>query len=135
MEHHYLAVILANQTTPEGEKRQAEYVVKLYTLLFSHPAVEAIQWWNLTDLGAWKGAPAGLLRKDMSPKPAYIALKDLIYHRWWTRHESKTDQDGRCTFRGFFGNYRITVIKGSGEKKVFNLMLSKKGQRDFEFTF
>ena len=56
-------------TTPEGEQRQLEYGRKLYTVLFSHPAVEAITWWDFSDLQSWVGAPAGLLRKDMSPKP------------------------------------------------------------------
>ncbi|MCU0522719.1 MAG: endo-1,4-beta-xylanase, partial [Anaerolineae bacterium] len=33
-------------STPEGEAAQAEYATRLYTLLFSHPAVEAITWWD-----------------------------------------------------------------------------------------
>ena len=50
-------------STPEGERRQAEYLEKLYTLLFSHPAVEGIGWWNFVD-GDWDRNPGGLLRAD-----------------------------------------------------------------------
>ncbi len=36
-------------STAEGEARQAEYVEKFYTVLFSHPAVQAITWWDFMD--------------------------------------------------------------------------------------
>lgn len=63
-------------STPEGEARQAAEVASFYQVLFDHPAVEAITWWDLVD-GAWLGAPAGLLRADLTPKPAYERLLTL----------------------------------------------------------
>jgi GH35 family endo-1,4-beta-xylanase len=97
-------------TTPEGEQLQAKQVVALYRLLFSHPAVEAITWWDPTDFHAWQGAPAGLLRKDMSPKPAYDALMKLIKGEWWTGPlQLISDDSGKIHFRGFLGNYTITT--------------------------
>ena len=51
-------------STPEGERRQAEAVVQFYTILFSHPAVQAITWWDFSDQGAWQGAPAGFVRAE-----------------------------------------------------------------------
>ncbi len=103
-------------TTAEGEKAQAGYVTEFYTVLFSHPAVEAITWWDFTDQGAWRGAPAGLIRADMTPKPAYDQLKALIKGRWWTRTEAELGPAGRLSFRGFFGRYKVTV--GKGEQKL-----------------
>jgi endo-1,4-beta-xylanase len=93
-------------STPEGEKRQADYVEKLYTVLFSHPAVEAITWWDLMD-GGWMGAPAGLVRRDLSPKPAYERLMSLIHDKWTTKLTTKTDDEGKVRFRGFYGTYTI----------------------------
>lgn len=94
-------------TTAEGEAAQAAYVADFYTLLFSHPAVEAITWWDFMD-GAWQGAPAGLVRADISPKPAYDRLLDLVRRDWWTdRLEARTDSQGRCVIRGFAGSYRV----------------------------
>src|SRR5690606_3235023 len=58
------------QSTPEGEARQLEEVVTHYKTLLAHPLVESITWWDISD-GAWLNAPAGLLRRDLSPKPAY----------------------------------------------------------------
>jgi GH35 family endo-1,4-beta-xylanase len=71
-------------STPEGEKYQAENVERFYTMLFSHPAVQAITWWDFSDRGAWQRAPAGFVRADMSPKPAYERLQMLVKDRWWT---------------------------------------------------
>jgi GH35 family endo-1,4-beta-xylanase len=95
-------------STPEGEKQQAEQTAEFYRLLFSHPAVEAITWWDLSDYNSWMGAPAGLLRKDMSPKPAYDALKKLIKGDWWTGPlKLTTDDSGHVKFRGFLGDYQL----------------------------
>ncbi|MBI2837537.1 MAG: endo-1,4-beta-xylanase [Acidobacteria bacterium] len=118
-------------TTKEGERLQAEYAVRLYTVLFSHPAVQGIMWWNLSDFGAWRDAPAGLLRSDMGPKPAYSALVDLVRRKWWTRAQTKTSRNGRAGFTGFFGIYHVTVTPKQGRPKVFDIRLSKDGVREF----
>ena len=116
-------------STPEGEKRQAQEVVRFYTMLFSHPAVEAITWWDFSDLGAWQGAPAGLVRKDMSPKPAYEELMRLIKGQWWTRTEGKTNQDGQFTWEGFHGQYTIHVAaEGRQVQKTVQLTPGDKNR-------
>jgi len=94
-------------TTAEGELRQVEYVEKFYTVLFSHPAVEAITWWDLRD-GCWMNAPAGLLRRDLSPKPAYDRLLDLITRQWRTNADLSTGDDGRARATAFYGSYVAT---------------------------
>jgi hypothetical protein len=96
-------------TTPDGEKRQAEHVAEFYRVLFSHPAVEAITWWDFTDQNAWQRAPAGLVRADMTPKPAYEELKRLIKGKWWTQTEATVKMAGTARFRGFFGQYEVAV--------------------------
>ena len=78
-------------------------------MLYSYPAVAAITWWDFSDRAAWQRAPAGFLRRDMSPKPAYDALHRLVKEKWWTRTTARTDGQGRATFRGTLGQYRITV--------------------------
>ncbi len=101
-------------STPEGEKQQAQDVVRIYTLLFSHPDVAAITWWDFADRNAWQNAPAGLLGKDLQPKPAYTALQDLIRNQWWTRAALTTDAAGRAAFRGFLGDYAVTLRLPAG---------------------
>ena len=87
-------------------------------MLFSHPSVEAITWWNLTDRHAWMQAPSGLLDKEMSPKPAYKVLKKLIREDWWTEATLTTDANGRASFRGFCGQYELDVTALGGERKL-----------------
>ncbi len=100
------------KTEPGLEERQAREVAAFYTVLFSHPSVEAITWWDLSDLRAWQGAPAGLLRRDLSPKPAYERLLDLVRRRWWTEREETTGADGVVRVRGFFGDYEVEAAYG-----------------------
>jgi len=101
-------------SSPEGEEKQAKRVEEFYTTLFSHPAVQAITWWDFSDRGAWLGAPAGLVRKDMTPKPAYDVLKRLIKQEWWTAEvKGTTDAEGRVTFRGFLGDYAVETVGGA----------------------
>jgi len=117
-------------STPEGEEQQAEYVAQFYTLLFSHPAVEAITWWDLMDgEGAWMGAPAGLVREDLSPKPAYERLLSLVKGEWWTKTEGVTDGEGVRRFRGFLGDYRIAT--SGAERKM---ELSRGGDNSITIT-
>lgn len=68
-------------TTTEGEKRQLEEVEEFYTQVTSHPLVESVVWWDMVD-GNWLKAPAGLLRADLSPKPAFNRLVSLIKEEW-----------------------------------------------------
>lgn len=96
-------------TTPELEARQADYVPRFYTMLFGHPALQAITWWDFSDHHAWQRAAAGLIRADMSPKPVYDRLTALIKGEWWTRVDGITNADGECAVNAFFGQHRVTV--------------------------
>ena len=101
-------------STPEGEAQQAEYLAQLFTLLFSHPRVEAITKWGFMDK-TWMGAPGGIIREDLSPKPAYTALRRLIREEWWTKAALVTAADGVATVRAFHGEHELHVNVGAGE--------------------
>lgn len=96
-------------STRHGELDQAEYVEKFYTLLFSHPQVEGITWWDFSDYDAWLAAPAGLVRADLTPKPAYQVLHHLLREKWWTNFAGETDSGGAFRFRGFCGDYELSL--------------------------
>ena len=101
-------------TTPEGEERQAEQTIQHYQTLFAHPLVEGITWWDSSD-GGWLNAPAGLIRKDGSVKPAYEELMKLIKGEWWvTPIKRMTNGNGEIQFSGFFGQYKLSY----GEKQT-----------------
>lgn len=107
-------------TTPEGEARQADEVVRHYRTLLSHPSVRAITYWGMTD-GGWLGAPGGLVRADGTPKPSYQALHSLIKGAWWLAPTRLvTDPQGRVRFRGFLGEYEVAVAV-AGPARAFRL--------------
>jgi GH35 family endo-1,4-beta-xylanase len=132
---------------PEDEELQAEMLEKLYSVWFSHPNVEQIIYWNLVDGYAhlWDPDPdkirasqgdmslgenyyyGGLLRFDMSPKPAYFKLKELLQEKWHTEAKAVTDADGCTAFRGFYGTYDVEI----NGKTVAEIALSKKTDNEF----
>ncbi|WP_203656489.1 endo-1,4-beta-xylanase [Demequina activiva] len=96
-------------STPEGESRQADEMVRHYRTVVEHPAVESLTYWGLTDEGAWLGAPAGVVRADGTRKPAYDALQRLIKGEWWlAKTQLRTDRDGEFALSGFAGDYRVS---------------------------
>ena len=106
-------------STLAGEERQAREVLLHYKTLLSRPAVQAITWWDLSD-GGWLHAPAGLLRKDHTPKPAYNALLQLIKKDWWLAPTRLvTDAGGQFVFSGFLGEYEVSL---GNQKTTFSLM-------------
>jgi len=130
---------------PEDEQIQAELLEKLYSIWFSHPNVEQIIYWNLVDgyaytkevelekIRATQGDMTlgenyyygGLLRFDMSPKPAYHKLKELTQKTWHTELSFTADANGTGAFRGFYGTYEVEIVANS-KKIVKTFDLSSK---------
>ncbi len=110
---------------PEAEALQAELLTHLYRLWFSHPAVGGIYWWNLAD-GSAHGTEgklrAGLLREDLTPKPAYHALRRLIQEEWHTDITLPAGTDGH--FRAFYGDYEV-IVDHRGASTTHEVKLSK----------
>ena len=104
---------------PENEEIQAYLVEKLYKTWFATRNMKSIVWWNLVDgyaayapLGSNEGenrCGGGLLRFDMSKKPAYDVLDNLINKEWNTSFEAEISKENEIAFRGFYGEYEITV--------------------------
>ncbi len=109
---------------PEGEERQAREITEMYTVLFSHPLVEAITTWDFND-GCWLKAPSGFVHEDNSEKPSYTALKQLIHGAWETHETLETDGEGRVTLNGFRGGYTLRTDEGSAS---FALGTDAEGQ-------
>ena len=109
----------------EDERVQAELVRNMYSMWFASPLMEGIVYWNLVDgyaafapQGTLEGENyycGGLIRYDMSKKPALEALDDLIAS-WHTEETVETNADGEAVFKGFYGNYDVKVTSAAGEK-------------------
>ena len=131
--------IPAYSDSAEDEKIQAELIERLYSIWFSHKAMEAIIYWNLPD-GYAAFAPqgdmtsgenmyrGGLVRFDMSKKPAYEMIHHLFNERWHTNTEAETQADGIAKFKGFYGDYEISV-----DNKKLDISLKSNAENEFEF--
>lgn len=111
------------ESTPELLEAQAAVVENLYRLWFSVKNVKSIVWWNFIDGYAYARPDwdenyygGGLLMKDFTAKPAYHVLDRLIHKEWHSEKKAVTDQWGRITFDGFFGDYEIKIKKGGDEE-------------------
>lgn len=132
--------IPAYSNDPGDEEVQAEILRELYRIWFSHPAMEAIIYWNLPDGYAWGAEPGdmatgenryygGLCRFDMTPKPAYGVVKDLFGKEWRTNFER--DVGGEFAFRGFKGTYELeATANGKTVRREFRLNPAFPGSAD-----
>lgn len=130
--------IPAYSDSEEDEAIQCEVLKNVYKMWFSHPNVEAVTYWNLVDGYAAFAKHGdmtageniyygGLLRYDFTPKPAYYALKDMFRKEFHTEETLVTDAEGCCNFRGFHGNYAVTV-----NGKRTEVHIAKDGNNSFE---
>lgn len=110
--------------TEAEEKAKAQALVDYYRICFAQPRVEGILMW-----GFWEGANwipvSSLYRRDWTPLPAALAYRELVFKEWWTRWSGRTDAQGRCTVRAFYGKHRIKA----GEKEVVAEMLKAQGSK------
>lgn len=119
-------------STPDGEARQADELVRHYRTVVAHPAVESLTYWGLTDDGAWLGAPSGLLRADGTRKPAYSAVRELVRGEWWHAPRAlHADADGLLRVRGFAGDYRLTTAAGHAD---FDVVTGARGPMEVRMT-
>ncbi|MBQ8392531.1 MAG: endo-1,4-beta-xylanase [Clostridia bacterium] len=134
------------------EEIQAKLIEYLYTMWFSHPAMEQIIYWNLVDGYAYVSNPTpekirnsqgnmtvgenvyygGLLRFDMSPKPAFETLDRLINEKWHTELCGSAE-GGSFEFLGFYGEYEIE-IKTEEKTVTKKISLSKNRENKVDIT-
>lgn len=107
------------------EARKAECFVQVYAVAFSHPAVEAINHWDMGP-GIRSRTYNAMLEDDGSPKPCYEALHDLIHRTFATSVDAATDAAGRLAFRGFQGRYEVTV-EAAGKRQAATFDLGPEG--------
>lgn len=133
----------AYSNDPEDEELQADIIEKLYSIWFSHPNMEQIIYWNLVD-GYAAFAPlgdmtagenyyyGGLVRHDLTPKPALKRIQHLFKEKWIT-NTSFSVKDGFGSFKGFYGKYKLNIKVGDKEYER-EIDLSKKSSAQFDIT-
>ncbi len=109
----------------KGRQIQSVIAYNLYRLWFSIENMMGITWWNIVDDCGAPGEPttSGIFTRNMEPKPAFYALDQLINHEWKTNLTPKATADGKVSFRGFKGKYRVTWKDKDGkyQEEIFDL--------------
>jgi endo-1,4-beta-xylanase len=116
--------------TPEA---QTEFTEQFVRLCFGHPAVASINWWGFSDRNIWLPG-GGLVDAEYQPKPVFIMLDKLINQTWKTNATVQTDNGGTASFRGFFGEYEITIATPDGKKCFYKVHVSKNEENRWVFT-
>ena len=99
------------------EQLHADYTRDFYILSFSHPAVVGVTHWGFWEGEIWM-ADASWYRKDWSEKPFAKVYTDLVFNKWWTQIEGRTDRHGSIKTRGFLGKYEIIVTHDDQTESV-----------------
>lgn len=138
-----------------NEKTQAEWLRDFYTMAFGKPYVKAVVWSFMFDnpflpkagiFGCQTQDRYGNCQSGPRPKQAYYSLKNLT-RSWLTEGNETTDSQGQIRFRGFGGNYSITVniegyktmeatihIKEQTENNLEMLLTEEKQETATTFT-
>ncbi len=66
-----------------------------------------------------------LLRRDLSRKPAFTALHELVRNQWWTRAQTTTGPDGTASVRAFFGTHRVSCSLPDGRSAAAEVALDR----------
>lgn len=93
---------------------RADSLEILYRLGYSHPQVECILLWGFWAKRHWLGADSALVDANWELTEAGKRLRHLLLTEWRTRVEGTTDDRGRLKFRGFHGDYLVTVTGRDG---------------------
>jgi GH35 family endo-1,4-beta-xylanase len=106
----------------DEEAANADCLEAVYRTAYGHPAVEGIVAWVFWAGNSWRGPNAGLARRDWSLNAAGERYEALM-KEWSTDVLGVTDAEGRFAFRGFHGDYVVTIQAGSEEatRKTFRL--------------
>jgi GH35 family endo-1,4-beta-xylanase len=114
----------------------ADFWEQFYTVAFSHPAVDAVNYWDLaysqirsSAAGRGTGA-AGLLdpSRGDEPRPAFNRIKHLIKDVWTTNVNGALSSDAKVAFRGFYGDYEVVVTQPSGKVLKGKFVITKGAQ-------
>lgn len=107
---------------------QAEFVEQLYRQFYGHPSVVSINYWGLSDRAIWIQG-AGLVDAEYRPKPAFNVLKKLIKQEWLTQpFNAVTDAAGGVNFRGFYGQYEVSLRQAGRQHLCHRFHLSKHAE-------
>ncbi|MBE7053065.1 MAG: hypothetical protein E7391_02180 [Ruminococcaceae bacterium] len=109
---------------------QGNFVRDILIAMYSCEHLDGVYNWGMWD---YNGSGRLLFDKNWSLRPAGKVFEDLVYNKWWTREEGKTDANGVFSTRGYFGDYDI-VVTANGKTKSVTAKLYKDSDKNIVIT-
>jgi endo-1,4-beta-xylanase len=116
-----------------NQLNQADAIEEFYRVSFAHPSLESIMYFGLADDDVFYPT-CGLLDEQYRPKLAWTRLKRLLWNEWITKQRGQTGDAGRYGFRGFYGEYDLTVT-AKGVTRTFRTHLEKNKPNHWVLEF
>ncbi len=98
----------------DDEQSCADKLELVYRTAYSHPAVEGIVMWVVWAGNSWRGPNAGIARRDWTLNEAGKRYEALM-REWSTETSGESSADGLFAFRGFHGDYKVTITPREGD--------------------
>ncbi|MBK1815456.1 endo-1,4-beta-xylanase [Luteolibacter yonseiensis] len=92
--------------TNGDDQLAADYLRDSMIACFSHPAYDGFLLWGFWENRHWI-PEAALWKKDWTPKPAALVWEEWLCENWHTKETLVSDADGRVSWRGFKGSYKV----------------------------
>jgi GH35 family endo-1,4-beta-xylanase len=90
------------------QEQQAADFIKVLTIAFSHPSINGMICWGLSDDGAWR-ENTGFFDAAHKPKLAADTLLYFTKKKWATNFDSEITAETPLLFNAYFGDYEIEV--------------------------
>ena len=103
-----------------SERKMAEDYARMMHIAFSHPSVDGFILWALCDNFAWRPG-SGIFDENFMPKPAADTMLNLIHEHWSTNLLDQTASNDTFSFRGFYGDYSVTIDFGNGNIRSYSI--------------
>ena len=111
---------------------EAGFTRDIMIAVFSHPNMNGFYMWGFWSGSHWE-SNAPVFNADWSLKESGKQYIDLVYNKWRTRESGITETGGTYNFRGFYGDYDITVSH-NGKTKTVQASFNKGGNNSVTVT-
>ena len=105
------------------ENVRADNLETLYRMAFSKPAVDGILMWGFWAGSHWRGSNAAIVNLDWTVNAAGLRYQSLL-GEWTTTTNGTADAGGSYNFRGFHGDYDITISPPGGVATVRHITVA-----------
>lgn len=104
---------------------RADNLETLYRVAFAHTNVQGVLMWGYWANSHWLGSNAAIVDANWTVNAAGQRYTNLI-QEWTTTANGVTDVDGRFSFRGFRGDYDVT-LSAAGQTTVTQCLVLANG--------